>query len=270
MYFKEQKEEKVLISKYVKELEKVVEDDNIKQDEIDLKISKYLMKVFGDIEIEKSLIQEYVSFFSRCGGRYSVLSEAKTLIGLKEIHDKYDLTKEAIRDLGIYYIKDLFDTYSLDKILQDFIDSYGKTDEAFTKYIEFVDKIGIIYQKEFEEEAKEIDYLEEEYGKRLVEYLKTQIKRHHYHKDDLLKYLPEPELIKKDEDQLVEFATRTRIYFGMCYPKSYTLITEMIKDQELRDYPEEFKYYTSTGLEIPLTFTKSKFIESTKKKQKIK
>ena len=270
MYFKEQKEDKVLISDYVKELEKAIEEDSIEQLKRELQVGKYLIELFGDIEIEKSLLQEYVKFYFRCGGRYSVLSDDETLIGLKEIHDKYDLTTKAISDLGLYYIKDLFDTYSLDKILQDFIDTYGKTDETFIKYIDFVDKIGAIYQKEFEREAKEVKYLEEEYGKRLIEYLQTQIKRHHYHKDDLVKYLPEPELIKKDEDQLVEFATRTRIHFGVCYPKSYTLITEMIKDQELSDYPEEFKYYASTGLEIPLTFTKSEFIESTKKKQKVK
>ena len=43
MYFKEKEEGKVLISEYVKELEKVLEDDkHILQDEKDLVIGKYL------------------------------------------------------------------------------------------------------------------------------------------------------------------------------------------------------------------------------------
>ena len=270
MYFKEQKEEKVLISDYVKELEKAIEEDSIEQLKRELQVGKYLIELFGDIEIEKSLLQEYVKFYFRCGGRYSVLSDDETLIGLKEIHDKYDLTTKAISDLGLYYIKDLFDTYSLDKILQDFIDTYGKTDETFIKYIDFVDKIGAIYQKQFEEEAKEVEYLEEEYGKRLVEFLQSQIKRHHYHKDDLVKYLPEPELIKKDEDQLVEFATRTRIHFGVCYPKSYSLIIAMSKDSELSSEDEEFSYYSSFGKEVLVPFTKTEFIESVKKRKEKK
>ena len=270
MYFKEKEEEKVLISEYVKELEKKLEGEHFLQDEKEVRIGKYLISLFDDQEMDKSLIKEFIKFYSRFGGRYSVLSDDETLIGLKELHDKYDLTTKAIDDIGLYYIKDLFDTYSLDKVLQDFIDTYGKSDEAYEKYIDFVDKIGSIYQKEFDAEAKEVEYLEEEYGKRLVEYLQSMIKRHHYHKDDLLKYLPEAELIKKDEDQLVEFATKTRIHFGVCYPKSYTLITAMLEDEELSDYPENFKYYTSTGLKIPLTFTKTEFIESTKKKQKLK
>jgi hypothetical protein len=271
MYFKEKEEEKVLISEYVKELEKVAEDDkHILQDEKDLRIGKYLVGLFEDQKLDKSLIKEFIKCYSRFGGRYLVLSDDETLIGLKKLHDKYDLTTKAIEDIGLYYIKDLFDTYSLDKVLQDFIDTYGRCDEAYEKYIEFVDKIGGIYQKEFDSDAKEVEYLEDEYGKGLVEYLQSQIKFHHYHKDDLLKYLPEVELIQKDEDQLLEFATRSRIHFGVCYPKSYTLITKMLKDETLSEEPEEFKYYSSFGREIPLTFTKKEFIESTKKKQKIK
>ena len=271
MYFKEKEEGKVLISEYVKELEKVLEDDkHILQDEKDLVIGKYLKSLLGDQEIDKSLIKEFIKFYSRFGGRYSVLSDDETIIGLKELHDKYGLTTKAISDLGLYYIKDLFEVYSLDKVLKDFIDTYGKSDETFKKYVDFVDKVGAEHQKQFDSEAKEVEYLKDEYGKRLVEYLQSQIKFHHYHKDDLLKYLPEVELIQKDEDQLLEFATRSRIHFGVCYPKSYTLITKMVKDETLSEEPEEFKYYSSFGREIPLTFTKKEFIESTKKKQKIK
>ena len=57
MYFKEKEEGKVLISEYVKELEKVLEDDkHILQDEKDLVIGKYLKSLLGDQEIDKSLI----------------------------------------------------------------------------------------------------------------------------------------------------------------------------------------------------------------------
>ena len=76
---------------------------------------------------------------------------------------------------------------------------------------------------------------------------------------------------KKDEKQLLDFSTRTRIYMSVCYPMSYKLIEAMIKDKELSTYPEDFTYTASpTGVRIPLTFTKTEFIESIKKKQKIK
>lgn len=268
---KEEQKEKVLISEYVKELkEETSAEGHFIQDEYDLRVGKYLKLLLGDQEIDKSLFKEFIKFYSRFGGKYSVISDDETIIGLKELKDEYGLTTEAISDLGLYYIKDLFDTYSLDKLLKDFIDEYGREDETFEKYIEFVDKIGDIYQEQFEQEAESLEYLEEEYGKKLKEYLQTQIIRHHYHKEDLLKYLPESSLIKKDEEQLLDFATKSRIHFGLCYPMSYQLIVEMMKDDELSTYPEELHYSSSFGKTIPLTFTKSDFIDSTMKKQKIR
>ena len=266
-YFKE-REEKVLLSTYVKELEG---KKDIIQDELDYLRGKHILELFGDVELERSLIKEFISTYSKFGGRYSVRSEDETLTSLLEMSITYDLSSSAIEELQRYYIKDLFDEYSLKKVLQDFIDTYGMTDKAFTEYLELVDKLGELYQEQFIKEAEEVESLKEEYGQGLVDYLKHLILRKHIHKDELLKYLPESELIKKDHEQLLDIATKSRIYFGMCYPKSYTLIEDMTKDETLSDTEEEFYYYVSTSKkQIPLTFTKTEFLESIKKKQKIK
>ena len=270
-YFSKEEQEKILLSTYLIKLKELIKEKEYLYLKKDVKILEYLIKLFGDIELEESLIKVYIDSYRSFGGRYSVKSDDETLKSLQDIKKKYpSLTSKAIDDLSFCYIKDLFDEYSLDKVLKDFIETYGETDLSFEKYLEFVDKIGEIHQKQFDESAEEIEYLKDEYGERLVEYLQFKIKREHISKDKILKYLPDKELIKKDEEQLLEFATKSRIHFGICYPISYELIIEMIKDKELSIYPEELKYKSSFGRELRVTFTKSEFIESTKKKQKIK
>lgn len=272
-YFIDKEEEKkTLISTFQKKLEEKLQDPHhFLQDEHDVKICEYLKKLFGDIELDEDLIKVFIKCFSSFGGRYLVRSEDDTLKGLLSFKQKYPtLSAKAINQIAYYYIQDLFDEYQLESILTYFIEKYGETDLALEKYLEMVDAVAEQYQKKFDQEAESISYLEDEYDKGLTQYLQTQIKYKHISKDELLKHLPEKELVKKDEEQLLEFATRTRIHFGVCHPMSHKLIVEMIKDEELSAYPEELKYVSSFGQEQPLTFTKSEFIESTKRRQKIK
>ena len=267
-YIREEQEDKILLSTYLKDLEGVIEGIHIPQDEYDYSYLEYMMSLFGDIELERSLVQEFVRLFSRFGGRYSVMSSPDTLKGLLDMKRKYPyLSTEAIGDLGIYYIKDLFDEYSLDTVLKDFFDTYGREDIAFTKYLEFVDKMAEEYQKKFDREAEEVGYLEDEYGIRLVEYIQARIKRSHESKDKILECLPEVELIKRDEEELHAFAVRSRIHFSICYPKSYELIIAMTKDSELTDYAEQYSYRSSFGKEVKVPFTKTEFIESVKRRK---
>ena len=267
-FIKEDQEEKVLLSTYLKGMEQVLDGVHTPQDEYDYSYLQRIISVFGDIELERSLVQEFIRFFSRFGGRYSVLSDDDTFKGLLEIKREYPfLSTKAISELGLYYIKDLFDEYSLDKVLGDFFDSYGKDDLAFRKYLEFVDKMGEEHQKKYDRDAEEIEYLEEEYGKGLKEFLQFKIRFSHMSKDKLLECLPEKDLIKEDEETLFDFATRSRIHFGVCYPKSYSLIIAMSKDGELSSEDEEFSYYSSFGKEVKVPFTKTEFIESVKKRK---
>lgn len=270
-FIKEDQEEKVLLSTYLKGMEQVLDGVHTPQDEYDYSYLQRIISVFGDIELERSLVQEFIRFFSRFGGRYSVLSDDDTFKGLLEIKREYPfLSTKAISELGLYYIKDLFDEYSLDKVLGDFLDSYGREDLAFRKYLEFVDKMGEEHQKKYDRDAEEIEYLEEEYGKGLKEFLQFKIRFSHMSKDKLLECLPEKDLIKEDEETLFDFATRSRIHFGVCYPKSYSLIISMSKDSELSSEDEEFSYYSSFGKEVLVPFTKTEFIESVKKRKEKK
>ena len=267
-YIKEDQEEKVLLSTYLKGMEQVLDGVHTPQDEYDYSYLQRIISVFGDIELERSLVQEFIRLFSRFGGRYSVMSDSDTLKGLLDIKRKYPfLSTKAISELGLYYIKDLFDEYSLDKVLGEFFDSYGKDDLAFSKYLEFVDKMGEEHQKKYDRDAEEIEYLEEEYGKGLKEFLQFKIRFSHMSKDKLLECLPEKDLIKEDEETLFDFATRSRIHFGVCYPKSYELIVAMTKDPELSSYHEQYSYRSSFGKEVLVPFTKTEFIESVKKRK---
>ena len=76
-------------------------------------------------------------------------------------------------------------------------------------------------------------------------------------------------LIKKDEEQIHEISARTRIYFGACYPVSYSMTTALIKGT-IDKYPEQPSYYIDVlKQDIPATFTKQEFLKSIEK-QKVK
>lgn len=262
-YFQKEQEEKIYLSTYQQELE---QKQVILQDEKDLKVIKYLIELFGDIQLEKSLVKELVLSFSRYGGRYSVKSSSDTLTDLLQIKKEIPtLSTKAIEELGYYYIRDLFEEYDLKSVLHKLIKVFGEEDDTFKMYLIYVDEKGKEYQKQFEEDAKELDTLKDEYGEFYIEYLKSLITRKHLSKDKLLMKIPESELIKKDEQQLLDLSTKYKIFFGACYPLSYTLIEQ----DEIID--DEFYYYISTTKEsIKTTFTKEDYLESIKKKHKQK
>lgn len=271
-YFKEEPEDKILLSTYLDKLKKVLEGKHILQDEHDVHYLEYLISIFGDIEMDGSLIKVFISQFRCGGGRYLVRTEEETLKGVLEFSKRYeDLSSEAIDDLFTYYIEDIFEECLFTELFQDYLDIYGKEDETFKKYIEYVDQIEAGKQKKYDYEADEL-YKIRGFRATFIEYLRTLIKYKHYHLDDILKCLPESELVEKDTDQLLDIATRHRIMFSGT-PISHTLTKELIKGSDLSDYPEELTYYVKVGdmeKKYPATFTKSEFIESTKRKQKIK
>lgn len=275
-YIREEKEEKILLSTYLKELESFIKGKHILQDEYDVEYLKYLITLFGNIELEGSLVREFIRSFGRCGGRYSVMSDDDTFKGLLALKKRYPyLSTEAIKDISYLYIKDLYDLYALDEVIDEYVSVYGKTDEAIEKYISYVDEFEEKVQEKYIEDSKLLkeEVLSLGYTESFSKFLATLVSRKHYDYQDILKCLPDSELVKKDEEHLLEIATRYRITYGAGYPMSYVLTKKMVKDSELKDYSEELSYSVRVGdlrEKIPTTFTKSEFIESTKKKEIVK
>ena len=273
-YFIEEKEEKIFLRTYKKEVEEKIKGEHIKQDEIDLARVEYLISLFGDIKLEKSLIKTFVRLFSIYGGRYSVRTSEETLTDLLQIKQEISaLSSQAILELSSLYIRDLFEEYHLKLLLHALIESSGKEDKTFELYLDYVDEKGKEQQQRFDESAKELkeEILDLEYGEQYADYLSHLVRRKHIPKEEILKHLPDKELVLTDILHLIDISKKTRIYMGMGEPISFTLTEEIIKDEKLSSFPEELFYHAEVGTfskDYPATFKKSEFIESTKKLQK--
>ena len=273
-YFQEKKEEEIFLSTYKKELVRKIKGEHIKQDEIDLARVDYLISLFGDIELEESLIKEFVRLFSIYGGRYSVRTSEETLTDLLQIKQEIPaLSTRAISELSSLYIRDLFEEYHLKLLLHALIESSGKDDKTFELFLDYVDEKGKEQQRRYDESAEELkeEILSLEYVEQYADYLSHLVRRKHISKEEILKHLPDKELVLTDLLHLIGISKRTRIYLGMGEPISFTLTEEIIKDEELSKLPEDLFYHAEVGTfskDYPATFTKSEFIESTKKIQK--
>lgn len=252
-YFKEKKEDKILLSKYGK-------------DERDV---KHLIQILGDIYMEPSMISEFCYEFHCYGSRYDVSCTRETIQDMYELTLKFpELSKEGIHHIWYIYIRDLFEERELLKTLKQYIDEYGKKDETFTSFIDYVKKEADIFQEQFIEDAKRVDELKDDYSEGFCCHLKSLITRCHYRYDDLIKYLPKAEIIKKDEEHIGEISRKTRIYFGCCLPISYSLFDVLVSKGSIDDIREEaLEYSASTGLKEKTTFTKQEFLDSIRKEK---
>ena len=257
-YFKEDQKEMILLSEYDKYLSEI----------------KYLIELLGDVPMEKDIIKVFCRQFYCFGGRYDVRTDPETIKDMYEITTRFPkLTEEAIESIWFRYIRDFFQEYELLSILEKYIQVFGDFDDAFESFIYYTEQKADEYQKIFEFEVKQIDELKDKYSEKFLSHVEYLIKGSHYKYVDIKKYLPEPELVKKDEQHISELSSRTRIFFGCCEPISYTLFDYLLKGKSLDSYDDELKYYISTGKEEKATFTKSEFLESIKKertKQKIR
>lgn len=258
-YLKEKFKEEKSLSKYLE-----VADDQKKRE------LRYLIEVLTDVELDEDMMDLFHRQFHCFGGRYSVRVKPETIKGIYGITRKFpELTKSAIDEIWFRYITDLYEEYDMTDILDKYFEVFGKTDEAFELFIDYVDKKADEQQERYKEEAKELDELKEEYGERFTDHLKSLVIREHFKTEDIKKYLPSADLIKKDEKHICDLSARTRIFFGCCEPVSYTMFDILLEEKTLETYTETPTYYISTGRSEQATFTKTEFLESIEK-QKIK
>ena len=261
-YFAKEVKEKFLLSDYLKMSDEMFKKEIFKESER-LARTKYLIEMLGDVCLDIDAYKLFIRQFQSFGGPYSVLVDKDTIIGIYGIYEMYPfLIEEALRNIWFLYIRDLFEEYELSSILELFIKTYGMKDETFEKYLSYIKKKGEKHQKMYERDALKIETLID-YSEHFKTYIKDLILRKHYMFDKVVSCIPDKELIKNDEEQLIDIQKRTHIFLGTCLPVSYVMVEELLRGESLEEKPG---YYTSTGLREEATFTKEEFLQSIKKK----
>jgi len=266
VYFKEKETRKLRLSEYLK-LDQSDFKYFICEEKYREPRTKYIMEIIGDVEFDEETYKLFIRQFQCFGGRYDVRTKKETFKGIYEISQKYSfLTADALEKIWFVYIHDQFEAYALDEALGKFIELFGKTEKAIHSYIEYVDKKAKEFDKQFEDEAAKLDYLD--YDRDLIEHLQYIIKSQHITAEQIISSLPSKDLIAKDKEQLIEICERTRIYFGACHPISYQMIESLATGEGLDYYPEQPKYLISETRTIDAVFTKQEFLDSIKEKSR--
>ncbi len=230
----------------------------------------YLIGILGDVEVDEETYKMFIKSFQTYGGMYDVRTKKETFKGIYDIISQYrELTPSAIEEIWHFYISDLFEEYQLPSLLEKYIEMFGQTDDAFTSYIDFVKRKAKLHQEKFDEDAKKVDDLPG-YSKRFKDHLKGLIRRQHYTYDTVSKFLPSPELVTADEEQLLDIETKTRIYFGSCEPISYSFIETLLEEGTLDSYYDELYYHINYATKVPATFTKQDYLASITKQKTYK
>ena len=265
-YFKEAKTKKQKLSDY---LEKIEFKCSLYDEKSRKSRTQYIMEIIGDVEFDEETYKLFISEFDCFGGRYSVRTKSETIKGIYDISQKYPfLTSSALEEIWFVYIHDQFEVYDLEKELGKYIDTYGRTDEALEKYLEYVDLTAKEFDKQYQLEADKLGIFCDEYDKELIEHLQFIIKQQHISFEKVISSLPSRQLIDKDKKQLEKIMEETRIFFGACHPISYQMIESLATDEGLDYYLEQPKYLICGTRTIDTTFTKQEFLKSVKEKQK--
>ena len=203
----------------------------------------YLISILGDVEMSIDELNMYLSQFNRVVGPYDVLTEPSTIKAMYNIKKLYPkLSTEAINSLFPKYIEDLFEKEDLINKLKKFIDIFGYNDEMYEIYLSYVDRKGSVLQEKYKKMLSSYNEFRIDYSSKFIHYLEYLTLRKHYEPKKILEHIPTEEFVKKDEDLLSELSRRYRIHFGICYPISYNLIEESIKDNIEDENTKELEY----------------------------
>lgn len=264
-YFKKEQTQELLLSEYLlkeeSEFKPCIFDEQTRQ-----RRTKYILGILGDVPLDKETYKLFIKQFQSYGGRYDVRTKPETIKGIYEITRKYpSLTADAIDEIWFVYIKDQFEEYTLVEMLGKYIELHGQTDDAIHAYLDFIDRKAKEFDRRFISEAESLVSYKGEYGEDLIKHLQYIIKSQHITAEQITSSLPCKELIEKDRQQLIDIASRTRIYMGMCQPISYQMIESLAVGEGLDYYPEHPSYLINKERKVESTFTKQEFLDSIKK-----
>lgn len=229
-------------------------------------IVNYIISIVGDIELTVENLNIICKQFNRIAGRYNVMTEPETIKGMINFIKKYPfLSTKAIEALWPKFIYDLFEDYSLIDKFNDFLVEYGKNDNCYDNYINYIDDKAEKLQAEYSKDAQNLSEINMDFSQNFINYIKSLILNKHIRYKNIENVLPTPELVMNDEKTLLEISKRYRIYFGVCYPISYQMVFSLVKNNNLDIFDDLPKYYINVNkkticCEAP--FRKEEFMES--------
>lgn len=274
MYSFGETEKEVKASKYLKKYLKTKE-----YSEKDNRIaSEMLLEFLGDVTLPPGIIEQFIDYYTCTGGRYNVRQEKESTLGLYEFYKKFPtITPDAFDDVAFLYIKDLYEKYDLIKYFEEMIAKYGETDEAFDRFIHYVERSADLLQIQYDHDALKMNkyyaLYDEEKGYSFdgfISHLYFAIKRKHLPVDKVIEGLPSYELMTKDKAQWSKLFSSTTDFYRMIAQKvppiSYSMVETYAKGEDLFEiYGEIPMYKLVSGKLVRATFTTQEFLDDTKK-----
>ena len=271
MYSFGKKQKEIKLSEYFKKRKFDDKDDKV--------ASEILMEYLGDVSLPVGIIEQFLDYYTSAGGRYDVRSEKESTLGLYDFYRKFPtITPEAFDDVSFMYIKDLFDKYDLIKYFEDMIAKYGKTDEAFSKFIKHVDKSADLLQVKYDHDALKMNKYYALYGEKkdayyifdgFISHLYDAIKNKHLPVDKVIDGLPSYKLIDKDRDHWNELFYGPDLYrctLHLVPPISYSMVETYAKGEDLfKVYGKRPMYKLASGKLVRAKFTTQEYLDDIKK-----
>ena len=271
MYSFDKKKKEVKLSEYFKRRKFDDRDDKV--------ASEILMEYLGDVSLPVGIIEQFLDYYTCSGGRYDVRCEKESTLGLYDFYRKFPtITPEAFDDVAFLYIKDLFDEYDLIKYFEDMIAKYGKTDEAFDHFINYVDKSADLLQVKYDHDALKMNKYYALYGEKkdafysfdgFIFHLYCAIRRKHLPVDKVIEGLPSYKLIDKDRDHWNELFYGPDLYrctLQIVPPISYSMVETYAKGEDLfKVYGKRPMYKLASGKLVRAKFTTQEYLDDIKK-----
>lgn len=274
-YFKEEKKEKFSLKYYWEQIELAYQ--KLESEGKKTKLShkhvqiKHIYSSLGDVMISEKQLETICETFNSSRCRYGTIClKGETIRDIYKITELFpELSKEAILWISKEYIKDLFDKYSLIENLAIMLREYGMKDSTFEKFMNEVDILAYKEEKIYSEVASYIRMYCGQYSYDFVRHFERFVKEHHISWQRFRECLPSPELILKDQVELLALARRAKDCFGICDPITFQMLEDYLDgDTELKDYCEQPYYFISTQTgKVDTSFTKTQFIESIEQEQ---
>ena len=238
-----------------------------------------LLTYLGDVTISKSLLEIFVNRRYMFGSMHIYEEEGEIIAGIYKFCCKFPkISCEGARFIASHYKKDIFEVFKVDEVLEKIIKGFGISDEAFELFVLYVSESDRIVSHKYYLQAMLLDIYEDDYFvekyefyANYIKFLKSRIVDEHIDPREVIKYMPCPDLIKKDIEYYAYLNSHhsTRIASA---PLSFLMTVSLAKKSDMGIYGEQPVYYSVGYMDnFDAPFTTKEFMESIeKRKEKIK
>ncbi len=243
------------------------------------KMVSKLLTYLGDVTISKSLLEIFLNSCYMFSSMHIYEQEDEVICGIYKFCSKFPkLSCESTSFIASHYKKDIFEGHKVDEVLEKIIKGFGICDEAFKIFMMYLSEADRVVSKKYYLQAMLLDsykdeYFLEEYDHyaNYISFLKARITDEHIDTREVIKYMPCPDLIKKDIEYYAYLNQHhsTRIAPS---PLSFLMTMSLAKGESMDIYGDQPIYYAvgyRDNFDAP--FTTQEFMDSIeKRKEKIK